>query len=120
MGKLGTLEAVVYFVNYEDPAHEKGYILMAPYTGCPEPRGYRREYADNLPAVRRLEKILQRQEYLAGERDAIADRSLSAPGKESVRDRLVARMVSSSTTEYEKEFIRLYLQVRDDRAAKHE
>lgn len=119
MGKLGTLEPVEYYVNYESPEHEKGYILIAPYTGCPEPAGYRREYADTLQAVYRLEKILQRQEAIKQERAWEADVNLRRAGQEAIRDRLVARMVSSHTSQYEKDFIREYLKIREDRLDHH-
>src|ERR1700679_1998313 len=99
VGKIGTLEAVEYFVNYESPDHEKGYILMSPYTGCPEPSGYRRERADTLQAVYKLEKILQRQEARNNERDWEQDCNLRREHQEAIRDRLVARMSSSHTSQ---------------------
>jgi hypothetical protein len=120
MGKMGTLEPVEFFVNYTSPDHERGYILIASYTGCPAPEGYRAEYADTLPAVRQLEKILQRQEHRANELEWQRDRAAGAAGRQRVRDRLMSRLASSSTSEFDKDFIRAYLQVREDKAAKHE
>ena len=58
MHKLGTLTPVVYFVAHRVPTHAEGYVMLAPYTGCPTPPGYSREYADTLDAVDRLQKRL--------------------------------------------------------------
>jgi hypothetical protein len=39
--------------------------------------------------------------------------------KAKVRDRLYAKMISSSTTPYEREFIRLYLELREEKREKY-
>ena len=113
--KLGTLEPVIYFVNHRDPAHPPGYILIAPMTDCPTPEGYSREGADTLADVDRLQTTLQRQEVAAAEREMAYDDTLVAAKFAEVRDRLTARMVSSATHPYEREFIAAYLRLRDDR-----
>ncbi len=119
MRKPGCIEPVWYFVNGADPQHPRGYILLAPYSDCPAPEGYMREYADTLAAVDRLEKILQRQEYEQLEQEAERDEALLAARMASVRDRLYARMTSSYTDPYEREFIRLYLQLREEKRGKY-
>lgn len=116
---LSSLEAVVYFVNHEDSAHPSGYILLAPTSSHPTPEGYTREFARSLPEIDRLQATLVAQERAEWERDLAADESLMAARRSDVRDRLYARMVSSATSAYEREFIELYLQLREEKRARH-
>ena len=109
--KLGTLEPVVYFVNHKDPAHPDGFIMLAPYTSYPTPEGYSRHEADTLAEVDKLQKQLMYQEATANERDYLYDQWLTGGKYQEVGDRLYARMTSSATSEYEKDFIKAYLQV---------
>ena len=117
--KLGTLTPLIYFVNHRDPAHPPGYILLAPYTDAPTPDGYSREGADTLAAVDRIQTILQNQEFEAARREADYNDLLTRDRFAEVRDRLVARMVSSSTSPYEREFIAAYLRLREEKREKH-
>ena len=109
MRKPGCIEPVVYF-RYPD-----GHVNLAPYTSFPTPDNAIREEADTLNKVDELLVILQRQELERGEREMEAEEDRFAPGRQSVRDRIYARITSGQTTEYEKEFLKLYLQLRDDR-----
>jgi hypothetical protein len=126
MRKPGTIEPVWFFINGTDPAHPPGYILLAPYTGgsgsdrcsCPTPAGYRLEYADTLAAVDKLERILQHQEYEAAQREGQRDMELLETKRKELRDRIYQRIASSETDEWNKEFLRLYLQLSDDRKKK--
>jgi len=119
MGKLGTLEPVFYFVNFRDPAHPPGYILLAPYTGCRPPDGYQSEYADTLAAVDRLQRTLQRQERQQWERELEGDETRMRARYDAIGDALRTKMVSSSTSAYEREFIALYLRLRDEKRDRH-
>ena len=110
-----SFEPVYYFINYKSRDHEPGYILMSPYTGCPSPEGYREEYADNLPAVRRLEKILQRQEQVKCQSEWEKNESLIGPGQQAVRDRMYARMISGRTSPYERDYIKAWFQLKDEK-----
>jgi hypothetical protein len=116
MLKPGTIEAVIYFVNGADPAHPSGFVMLAPYSDFPTPSGYRREYADTLKDVDKLEARLQQQERDACEQEMLRDMEQVQAHRQAVRDRLYAKMISDSTSEYDKEFIRGYLQLRDERA----
>lgn len=115
---LSSLEAVVYFVNHEDPAHPSGYILLAPYSSFPTPEGYTRETARSLPEIDRLQRILQDQERREWEREYLADAEKMKARYEDVRQRLVARMVSSSTSPYERDYISEYLKLHDEKLRK--
>jgi hypothetical protein len=121
---LGTLSPIVYFVNSSggdrDPHHPPGYIMLAPYSDFATPHGYLRETAGTLPEARRLNDRLVAQERESWEREAEANHALVSAKKAEVRDRIYARMTSSSTSEYEREFLRLYLQLRDEKAARYD
>jgi hypothetical protein len=115
MHKMGTLTAAVYFVNHRDPKHAEGYVMMAPYTGFPTPAGYSVEYADTLDAVDKLQKRLQEQtrREFAAEREAIEAAGGSV--RKLIRDRLMSHLCSSSTSQHDKDFIRDWLVVHEDR-----
>lgn len=115
MLKPGCIEPVIYFVNGSDPAHPVGYVMLAPYSDCPTPEGYRREGADTLAQVDVLERRLQSQEREAADREMEYDYKMIEERSKAVRDRLYARMTSAATPPYEREFLRLYLELRDER-----
>lgn len=116
----GKVEPVFYFLNCSDAVRPRGYILLAPDSHMPAPEGYTREFAETLPDIDRLERTLQAQERAEWEREAQHDERLLAERRAAVRDRLYARLTSSSTDDYEREFIRLYLQLREDKRARHQ
>lgn len=118
-GKLGSLDAPIYFINYRDPAHPPGYLMLAPYSDFPTPAGYSREVADDLPAVDRLQKRLQQQEYREWEQETERDLNGLRTRFEASRDRLYARMTSSSCPPYERDFIENYLRLQDEKREKH-
>lgn len=115
----GKIEPVVYFVcgdpNVTNPRRPRGFILIAPYTDCPVPDGYSREFAETLAEVDRLETILVRQLREDFEREAQLEESLFSQQRQQIVDDLRARMTSADCDEWEKEFIRLYLQLKDER-----
>jgi len=121
---LGTLSPIVYFVNSSggdrDPSHPAGYIMLAPFSEFPTPHGYLREYAGTLPDARRLNDRLIEQSRAEWEREAEQNHALVDQRRAEVRDRIYARMTSSATSEYEREFLRLYLQLREDKQAKYD
>jgi hypothetical protein len=119
MRKLGSLEPVFYFVNHTDPTRPPGYLMLAPYSACPAPAGWSREYADTLPDVDRLQKRLQEQEFRAME--AEGERSLNAfrAKQDELRVKLHDKMVSSSTSPWERDFLRGYLMLAEERRAKY-
>lgn len=113
MLKPGCVPAVIYFVNARDPAHSPGYIMLAPYTDFPTPFGYDRCGADTLREIDKLQAKLQQQEYAAGQQELADDEARLSAARDRVRDSLYAQLTSSATSEFEKEFIRNYLQLRD-------
>jgi len=109
MRKPGCIEPVIYF-RYPD-----GHLTLAPYSDFPTPPNAIREGAETLAQVDRLERVLQQQELDRGEREMQHDSEMIESASARIRDSLYARMTSGSTTEWEKEFLRLYLQLRDER-----
>lgn len=116
--KFGTLEAVIYFRNVNDPTRPLGWIILAPYTDCPTLPGYERDGADSLPAIDRLQKVLEEQEYAERCADVLHDERTFGPMRDAIRDKLYAKLISSSTHPYEKDFIRAYLAHRIDKRTK--
>jgi hypothetical protein len=118
-GKLGTLDQVEYFVNSRDPSHPPGYIILAPYSNAPLPNGYSREYADSISSVDRLQNQLLFQERRQWEREELHDTVLMGERQRKVVDSLKQKMVSSSTSPYERDWIAAYLQLREEKKEKH-
>ena len=112
------MEAVIYFRNGTDPTRPRGWIILAPYSDCPTPRGYDREGADSLPKVDRLQKILESQEMGDRISDVLHDERIFGPRRDEIRARLYARMISGECSQYEKDFIGAYLSHRIDRRHK--
>ena len=128
MRALGTLDPIIYFEN------SQGEIVLPPttpearyfYEGRPDATG--RTYRDHgfewreagtLAEVDKLQARLVEQERRANEQASARDDARSQEIWAKVGSSLRARMVSSSTSEYEKEFIRLYLELREERREKH-
>src|SRR5580693_4489937 len=87
------------------------------FTLCPE--GYDRREANTLAEVDRLQKRLQEQTYRRQHSEWEHDDATFAAARKSVIDSLHQRLASSVTTEYEREFIRAYIQLREEKRAKY-
>jgi hypothetical protein len=109
MRKPGCVAPVIYF------RYPNGHLTLAPFSDCPTPDGAIKEEADTLVAIDKLVDILRRQEYESSEREMRNDMNLVAAKDKEIRDRIYQRITSGSTSEYEKEFLRLYMQLRDER-----
>jgi hypothetical protein len=115
MRKPGCTEPVYFFVNRTDPNHPPGYLMMSPYSDCPAPPGYTLESVDTLPAIRRLEKMLQRQEHQRVESEVGYERSMLEQGIKENRDRIYRQLASSETSQWEKDFLRDWIKLRDEK-----
>jgi glucan phosphorylase len=109
MRKPGCVAAVIYF------RYPNGHLVLAPFSDCPTPDGAIKEEADTLTQIDKLVDQLRKQEYETSQREMHYDQSLMASKDKEIRDRIYQRISSSATTEYEKEFLRLYMQLRDER-----
>lgn len=114
-GFLGSLSEVVYFKNSRDPNRPTGYLLLAPYSDCRPPDGYSREVARTLNEIDRLEKTLVEQEVAQAISEHIREESILAERDRAIRDRLYSRLISNSSSQYEKDYIRLWLDLRDEK-----
>jgi hypothetical protein len=112
MRKPGCIEPVIYF-RYPD-----GHLVLAPYSDFPTPPDAIREEAETLMQVDALERRLQQQERDNWERESVRDANLIDARKQSVRDRMMSRLMSGATSEYEKDFIRAWFQLRADHPRK--
>lgn len=118
---LGTLDPIVYFEN------SQGDILLPPTTedarwlyGQKYSReGWEWREAGTLPEVDRLQTRLVEKDRRQDEANSRRDDQTTAEKWQMIGDRLRARMISSSTSPYEREFISLYLQLREEKRAKH-
>ncbi len=116
----GRVEAIVYF------ASPSGEVVLPPTTE--DARWlYRTHYqnhgwewceASTLAEVDALQDRLVSLEKDKLEREVERDERMLAPRREEIRSALYQRMTSAKTDEFEKEFIRLYLQLREDKREK--
>lgn len=117
--KFGTLEPVHYFRNYGDKTRPSGWLVLAAYSrNHPDLPGYERCAAESLAEIDRLEKTLYEQELAERSADVIHDERTFGPMRDKVRDNLYAQLVSSGTSQIEKDFIRAYLSYRIDKRDK--
>lgn len=117
-GFLGSLSEVVYFKNSRDPNRPEGYLLLAPYSQCPAPYGYSREVARTLPEIDRLERTLVEQEVANAIAEHIREEAVFAERERLIRDRLLAIMHSGSSSQYEKDYSREWMNLRDEKKRK--
>src|SRR6266849_4265458 len=103
MRKPGCIEPVVYW------KHRDGHLTLAPFSSAPTPDYCIKYEADTLKDVDILYTRLCKQEHEAAEREMRQDMAFREPREKAIRDRLYARMTSGATTEYEREFLRLYI-----------
>lgn len=120
---LGRVRPIMYFEN------ASGHLMLAPESESAHhywkeftdregrtlfSRGYDLREADTLRAVQKLQDRLVEQE----ERVNAAELRKHQRGREMLRKRvasdLYSKLASSSTSQYEKEFIKLWLELRDD------
>lgn len=117
-GFLGSLSEVVYFKNHRDPNRPEGYLLLAPFSQCPPPYGYSRESARTLSEIDRLEHILVEQEVAQAIAEHLREESVFAAREQRIKDRLHAIMSSGSRSQYEKDYARAWLDLRDEKKRK--
>lgn len=126
--KFGTLTAVIYFecavshvvlAPYSD-FHSESCEYQHPATGerCGLP--VHREGADTLAAIGRLERRLSAQENAKYAVEKHIDEATRAKGMQRVRDNLLAKLYSAATPDMEKDFIREWMKLSDDKRSRHQ
>ena len=119
---IGTLSPAIYFEN------SSGHILLPPVDvedGLSETRrlydvrfksqGYEWREADTWPALQRLQKRLVEQEERILQRQGQADYERRERRHKEINSRLAQRMASGSTDPWERDFIRLWMELRADK-----
>lgn len=123
----GSLRPVIYF------EHADGRIILAPesidtdysfarkaYEQRYHGEGWMWSEAGTLTEVDRLQKRLCEQEHRKIEKMVRVDEHVMSRVRNEYAEKLRARMVSSSTSQFEREFIRSYLQLRDDKRSRYQ
>jgi hypothetical protein len=96
-----------------------GTILLPPSDDIPCPADCIDREANTLAEVDALQRRLQQATYARCQRELIADEQAFAIARSEVASRLSARMASSATTPYEKDFLREYVKLREEKRDKY-
>jgi len=112
----GKIKAIIYFEN------QQGVIKMLPtdeeahrYRKYMKSLGFEMLFAESLHEARKLQKKLQQQLYQEQQNELTQDEMTTFHRRQAVRDRLVARMNSNACPVHEKDFIRMWLVVREQK-----
>lgn len=111
MHKRGTLNPVVYFQN------SAGHIILPGNRDQANIgwKGYIRREADTLQDIDRLASIIDEQERRQLQGQLEHDQAAFEQRRHQTRSSLLNTLSSSRTSQYEKDFIREYLNVSDHR-----
>jgi hypothetical protein len=96
-----------------------GDILLPPDDETPCPRDCLLREANTLAEVDRLQRRLQQQTYERCQRELLRDEDAFAEARERVRSDLTTKLASAATSEYEREFLRAYIQLREEKRDKY-
>jgi hypothetical protein len=96
-----------------------GTVLLPPSDDIPCPADCIDREANTLDEVDKLQKRLQQATYERCQRELQRDEEAFAESRERVRSSLTAKIASSATTEYEREFLRAYIQLREEKRDKY-
>lgn len=91
-----------------------GYVAQS-VLADPRWSGYELREANTLDEVDRLTQRLNQQARDEAERDGLREQAVWAERLEQQRSAIAARIASSATSEYEKEFLRHWLLLRDEK-----
>lgn len=112
----GKIKPILYFVNAQ------GYIHLLPtdedskrFRKQLKKLGFEMQEADTLRQAEWLQKTMQEQLYNEQQAELARDEAMTTYRRQQVKDRLTAKMNSSSTNQTEKDFIRCWLVMRDQK-----
>lgn len=119
---MGTLSPVIYFENVDGhilmPPQEKGQGEELPrrlFEQLYKKKGYDWKEAGTLDAVDRLQSRLIEQEQRVLTRQGFVMDQAREQARKQTTSRFLQTLASSSTSEYEKEFIRLWMDMSEDK-----
>jgi hypothetical protein len=106
----------IHLVFFRDAS---GNISLPPSddTRCPE--GYQRCEANTLAEVDALQKRLQAATYARCQQERMRDEVAFAESRQRVIDNIHSRIASAATTQYEKDFLREYIKLREEKREKY-
>jgi hypothetical protein len=121
---MGTLSAIIYFERSDGmvilPVFDAGrpelarMIFERKYKNHPQGERWEWREASTLTQVDQLQKRLVEQEQRRDQTMLEQHYNLREQVRRDVRDSLYQRMISSGTSDFEREAIRYYLDARDD------
>lgn len=113
---VGKIKAILYFIN------ARGYIHLLPsdeeskrWRAHMRSLGFEMMAAETLHDARKLQKKLQEQLYAEQQAELAKDESLTMMRRKQIRDRMVARRNSSATSQIERDFIDMWLVMREQK-----
>jgi len=116
--KPGTIKPILFFEN------QQGRILLPPddenahrFRKQMRRQGFELMFADTIQQAEKLQRRLQEQLKREQEIELMKDELTTLRGRQGVRDRLRARMNSASCPEFERDAIKFWLAMREQ---KHE
>ncbi|MGH7184477.1 MAG: hypothetical protein ACREJN_21235 [Nitrospiraceae bacterium] len=112
----GKIKAILYFMN------SKGVVKMLPTDEeCYRFRkhmgkiGFELMFAETLGEAKKLQKKLQDQLYYEQQAELQRDEVLTSYRRQAIRDRLVARRNSAACNQTERDFIDMWLVIREQK-----
>lgn len=112
----GKIKGIIYFIN------SQGHIMLLPtdedskrFRKRLRDLGYEMQVAETLADARKLQKELQRQLQNEQLKEIGRDEMMTYERRRQVKERLTNRMNSASCSQYERDFIRIWLSGREQR-----
>jgi hypothetical protein len=96
-----------------------GDLLLPPDDSTPCPADCIDREANTLAEVDALQRRLQAATYARCQSELIHDEAAFAESRQRVIDNIHSRIASSATTQYEKDFLREYIKLREEKREKY-
>src|ERR1700690_2878842 len=96
-----------------------GTVLLPPTDDTPCPADCLDLEANTLDEVDRLQKRLQQATYARCQQEQMRDEAAFAEARERTRSALTAKIASAATSQYERDFLREYIKLREEKREKY-
>lgn len=112
----GKIKAIVYFKNLQGqvkllPSDEESFRFKRMMIKM----GFIMMFAETLAEARKLQKELQDQLHTEQQVELERDEAVTSIRREQIRQRMTMRLTQPGITNYEKDFIRMWLVVREQK-----
>lgn len=104
---------VVYFERSD------GTIFIPPDHTTPTPDGMIRRECQSISEVHALERRMQQEARDRAEQEAEGELARTLERQRQIRRHIMTSIESSSTSQYDKDFLRAWCQLRDDKRREH-